>query len=33
LPIIAPPLFSLAIGRGREHKEPQKPAATSPPGP
>src|SRR4029077_10441046 len=30
LPVIAPPLFSLAIGRGREHKEAQKPAATSP---
>src|SRR5260370_477316 len=30
LPVIAPPLFSLAIGRGREHKEPQKPPTTSP---
>jgi hypothetical protein len=30
LPVIAPPLFSLAIGRGREHKEAQKPTATSP---
>src|SRR5260370_567634 len=28
LPLIAPPLLSLAIGRGREHKEAQKPATT-----